>query len=382
MYITTAGYQVETYDNILDDIVTDIKTAIPEFDESDANIIMNMNKKMADMFHKMSLYGLDLYNARAVDTASSSALEDLVKNFGLIRKPAIPSTGYAQFTGDDGTTIPTGFRISTLNNKIYQTSESGTISGGVLELAISSVDKGVDTQTSENTITTIVNPLTGVSTVSNSSSITGGTDLETDVELRERYYLAISGLEKSTYYAIQSAIINNTDATKVNIIENDTDNTVDTVPPHSFEPIVLGGDADEILYQIFSTRALGIQSYGTSESATFEGKYDCAFTRPITNSVSFSVTITKNTNVVLSDAIATIKSDIISAISTLGIGDTINHSTFLSAMYKSTGAYISNFSDFSFWIDSEDIKSLGDSIVQTSREVASISEEDIAITVV
>jgi uncharacterized phage protein gp47/JayE len=252
----------------------------------------------------------------------------------------------------------------------------------VLELAISSVDKGVDTQTSENTITTIVNPLTGVSTVSNSSSITGGADLETDVELRERYYLTISGLEKSTYYAIQSAIINNTDATKVNIIENDTDNTVDTVPAHSFEPIVLGGDADEILYQIFNTRALGIQSYGTSENSTFEGKYDCAFTRPITNSVSFSVTITKNTNVVLSDAITTIKSDIIDAISSLGIGDTINHSTFLSAMYKSTGAYISNFSNFQFWIDLGDIKSLGDSIVQTSREVASISEEDITITVV
>ena len=51
-------------------------------------------------------------------------------------------------------------------------------------------------------------------------------------------------------------------------------------------------------------------------------------------------------------------------------------------MYKSTGAYISNFSNFEFWIDIGDKKGLGDSITQTSREVASISDVDISITVV
>ena len=381
MEITSSGYQVESYADILQEITDDIKAVIPEFNENDSNVIVNMNKIMANMIHKLSLAGLDLYNSRAVDGASGVTLDKILSNFSITRNGAMPSTGTVTFSGTDGTAIPSGFRVSTTDNRVYYTTNNGTITNGTLDLEIASVLTGDDTTASSSIVTTIVNPLSGVDSVTNNEAITGGSDIESDVELRARYYLLILGLGKSTYAAVNAAILDNALASKVNIIENGTD-TVDSlgIPAHSFRAVVLGGEQDDILEQIYDTRPLGIIPDGDI-TKTFESKYISAFSRPTVNEIGFSVDITSNSSVTLTNAIELISNDIEEAISSLAIGGTISHSLFLAAMYKSTGSYIAGFSNFYFWIDEADKKGLGEEITQTGLEVATITDSDITIVV-
>lgn len=382
MKITATGYEVGAYEEILTEITEDIKAGIPDFNETDANVIVDMNKIMANLTNKLSLMGLDLYNSRAVDTASGETLNKILSNFAIIRNGAIPSTGSVTFSGTDGTAIPSGFRVGASDNRVYRTVTSGITASGTLTLEVASVTTGIDTTADTGVVTSIVNPLNGVDSVINSSPITGGRDVESDVELRKRYYLVVEGMGKSTYAAVKAAILNNTLATKVNIIENAT-SVVDAlgIPAHSFRPVVLGGDQENILEQIFASRPIGIVPDGNI-TKEFEGKYQSAFSRPNTQSAGFSVTITKNPDTVMPNASDIITSDIISAISSLPIGSVLSHSTFLSAMYKSTGNFIVGFSDFQFWVDPLDKKGLGEEITQTEMDDISIVETNITITVV
>lgn len=184
-----------------------------------------------------------------------------------------------------------------------------------------------------NTITTIATPVFGWDAAYNSSSAIGGSDLETDEELRLRFRNTKYERASNILEALYSALISVEGVTEVLIYENDTASpvTVDsiTIPPHSFMPIVAGGDTAVLAKTIWENKPLGILSY--QSSGVYSTIYDSqgfphliGVNAPSSTALYIGMNITINASVYPSDGDDQIKSNLIQYLETnFGIGDDI-----------------------------------------------------------
>ena len=380
MELTPQGYRVKTYNEILTEINNDIQSKIPNFSLDDSNPIIKMNKKVSDMLYLMSLMGLEVYSSFNINEASGKALEDRVFWLGISRIREKKSSGVVKFTGTENTVIPAGFRVATQDNKIYYTLGNVIIgSNGEADAFIESLNGGAKTTADIGMVNKIVNPLIGVKSVTNKSVISGGIDTETDAQLRGRYYNELLGLGKSTITSIKNAIILNTDATKVNLVENDSDVEKDNLPPHSFKCFVFGGTDNDILQQIYESRPAGIQPIGDIQSK-IDG-YDSAFSRPTPKPLYVSINIKIDHTASPINVRSVIQQNIIDAINNLNIGEKVSYTLFISALYKNTNNLVTSFDNLQFWINSGDKKGLGDELVIKSEELLTAIKENINLEV-
>lgn len=382
MELDKNGYRVATYEEILNEINNDIKSQIPELSLEDSNPLIKINKKMADLFHRMSLAGASVYKSYSIDEASGGALEDRVAWLGITRLKSTKSSGSVEFTGEPNTFIPSNFRVATSTNKIYYTLNNVTIgSNGKGSSPIESLNYGSQYNVDTNTITKIVNPLNGVTGVKNPVSITGGTDIETDAHLRSRYYNVLLGLGKSTILAIKNSILANTTATKVKLIENDTNeqDPETNLPPHSFQCYVFGGENNDILREIYKSRPVGITCVGDIETK-FDG-YISRFSRPTKVDLNFKVKLILSPTNTVPNIQDIVKKNIIEAIDDIAIGGKIDYTLFISSLYKNTNNSITSFENLEFYINISEKKGLGDFIQLKRNEIVGIVAKNITIEV-
>jgi len=126
-------------------------------------------------------------------------LDHLAALKGLTRLPAAPATVTMRFTlsavRPSAISIPQGTRVSD-GNLYYATTEYAEVPAGdsYIDVIATCMTAGSDGNTPEiDTITTLVDPISYMGTVTNLEKPTGGSDIETDDELRERTFYAPSG---------------------------------------------------------------------------------------------------------------------------------------------------------------------------------------------
>lgn len=112
---------------------------------------------------------------------------------GLTRKAATAATGEITITGAVGTVIPQGsvFSTASANNDDpsidYETQTQVTIPAeGTVTVAVQCTQTGTIGNTGIGTVILLSSRITGVTSVTNESAITGGTDEEDDASLIER----------------------------------------------------------------------------------------------------------------------------------------------------------------------------------------------------
>lgn len=114
------------------------------------------------------------------------------KGRGITRKPANAASGELLITGISGTTIPAGFKFAapaTADTPAieYQTTEKYTIGeDGTVRAQITAVEAGPKGNVPANTVTLMMTPIKGITSITNEANITGGTEVENDDELRNR----------------------------------------------------------------------------------------------------------------------------------------------------------------------------------------------------
>jgi len=114
------------------------------------------------------------------------------KGRGITRKPANAASGELLITGIPGTTIPAGFKFAapaTADSPAieYQTTEKYTIGeDGTVRVQVTAVEPGIKGNVPANTVTLMMTPIKGITSVNNETAITGGTEVESDDELRNR----------------------------------------------------------------------------------------------------------------------------------------------------------------------------------------------------
>lgn len=150
-------------------------------------------------------------------------------DFNFARLPAVAATGNVTFSraspssqavipaGTNGAVVQTGdgtqgFIVTVdTTNPAY----SASLGGYVLPISTSSVTVPVQAQVAgaggnvqANTITTIVNAIPGVDSVTNSATFTTGVNAESDTAYKARFPLFLAGLASADLAAIESAIAN------------------------------------------------------------------------------------------------------------------------------------------------------------------------------
>ena len=126
-------------------------------------------------------------------------LDHLAALKGLTRLPAAPATVTMRFTlsavRPSAISIPQGTRVSD-GNLYYATTEYAEVPAGdtYIDVIATCMTPGSEGNSPElGTITTLVDPISYMGSVINVEKPTGGSDIETDDELRERVFYAPSG---------------------------------------------------------------------------------------------------------------------------------------------------------------------------------------------
>lgn len=200
-----------------------------------------------------------VYYSAFVDTSEGNSLDYAVRKGGVTRRGAERATATQRFTGDNGTIIPLGFLVGTETEILFETIESGTITTGTLDLTVRALIGGTQSNIPVGNINQIINPLAGLSSTVNLTDADGGRNVETDAELRARYFLSFAAAGASTIDALIAALLRTTGVRGANIEEvKNVDNDV-----IGFRAIVLGGLANDVAQTILNYKAWGVKTFGT-----------------------------------------------------------------------------------------------------------------------
>jgi uncharacterized phage protein gp47/JayE len=102
------------------------------------------------------------------------------------RKPATFASGSGTVTGINGTILPQGTQLTGATGVLYETTEQITVGSLPTPVAIRAVDPGVAGNLDEGSSLAFVGALAGVDGTVTIVEMTGGVDIESDDELRER----------------------------------------------------------------------------------------------------------------------------------------------------------------------------------------------------
>jgi uncharacterized phage protein gp47/JayE len=127
------------------------------------------------------------------DSAESTMLDRHARLWGLQRKAASFATGSIDFTGTNGTVIPSGTLLADSDGVQYETTAAATVSGGSATAAATASEPGDSGNASAGDSLDLVEPIAGITTsVVSSGGMTGGDDAESDAQLRARIRTRIS----------------------------------------------------------------------------------------------------------------------------------------------------------------------------------------------
>lgn len=204
------------------------------------------------------------YNQFNPNLASGASLSGLVQLNSINRKLGTASSVSLLLEGTPGLIIPTGQTVTDLNNTVnWVTRDQVTLDGsGQATVTAYSEENGAFI-VSAGEVNKIVTPVTGWTSVENTTQSTLGTVNETDEELRVRRRQSTLAPSQAISETIYSNILNLEAVEYCRVYVNNTNSTDSNgIPKKSFAVVVVGGNDDDIAEQIFVRQALGVESFG------------------------------------------------------------------------------------------------------------------------
>lgn len=380
--LTELGFNRPTYQELLDaqmerakilfgeDIGTDDKTPLGKY------IRLNV-QDISDLYEIAEV----IYYARFPDSAIGQSLDRLVPFAGIARNPATYAEHNVKFTGTAGEIIPGGFLVAAGDIQFYTLDDYTINIDGTVTGIVYCTQAGVIGNVATGKIDTIVESSQVVSEIQHLGVSKYGEDLEQDAELRSRFHKAISGAGSATVDAIRGAISRVPFVDGVEILENDTENTVDGLPPHSFECYVLSPtEQDQLIAEaIFSKKPIGIKSVGTVEKEVLDkgGKpHTIRFSRTLQKDIYIKCTVNVG-NLFENDGEQQIKDSIAGYINNLKNNDDVYLSSIFGYIHKVSG--VLNVPDLTMSTDGREYNT--NNITISSKEVARIDLKNIQVTI-
>ncbi|MGE7988962.1 baseplate J/gp47 family protein [Lysinibacillus fusiformis] len=239
-----------------------------------------------------------VYNSRFVDTSEGTSLDANVKRV-ITRKRWLKASGEVIVNLDKGSKINFGDLFQTKYNVYFKSLEAvEAVEDGNYRLNVEALEYGAIGNVEAGDISIIVNPQSGINSVTNPDAFFNGQDEEIDAELQDRYYESLGKLGSRRVESIEANVLDDVEGVRAAIvIENDT-NEIDSEgrPPHSIETVVLGGLDEDVAMAIFKKKGGGIQAYGKTVYPYKDNRgiiHEIGFTRATTVSLFVKVYIEK-----------------------------------------------------------------------------------------
>lgn len=254
--------------DILEEIRLDVIRRNPKINYwGSMSVVRTISEAFAMQIRKMEQDLDNLSERLYIDTATGEDLDKLiVDRLPAGRLPGTTASGTVIFSRVDPApydiTIPAGTIVAAVqNNEVlrYQVTEDAVIHSDETSTAANIVaeDVGSKYNVTAYAITSIITPVMGVSSVTNNLPITGGTDEESDDELRKRYIYTIEIPGKATMGMLEAHL---------NDLESVLETRCYTVAPGEVELIIDSADGfsydPSIPETIIDNIALGVVARG------------------------------------------------------------------------------------------------------------------------
>jgi uncharacterized phage protein gp47/JayE len=332
-YIDETGIHIPTYDEILSDLKTSMRSIYGadlylEADSQDGQALGIFALAISDAYN----FGLQVYNSFSPQTAQGVGLSQQVAINGIRRKVATYSTADVVLVGTAGTVITNGI-AEDVNSRKWALPATVTIPpAGTITVTATAVDIG-DIFAGIGEINKIFTPTRGWQSVTNPAASTVGAPIESDPELRLRQEYSTAIPSQTVFSGMIGAIASLNGVGRIKGYENNTA-SVDTngIPAHSLAFVVEGGDVDEIAYAIATKKTPGIPTYGTITKTIIDEHgqpITVQFSRPVEKDISVVLTLKPLTGYT-SDIANTIRENVFDYLNTREIGESVYMSDLFS----------------------------------------------------
>lgn len=194
-----------------------------------------------------------------------SHLEQVGELVGVTRDQGSKATGSVDITTNSATTIPEGTEFSTEPDSqgnslsFFTDSEVTTNSATTVSADVTAEEVGTEYNVGSGTVTELVNPPTGVDSVTNPSGMTGGADVQSNDSLRDDIKNAlVESTGGGTKAGVEGFIVDNTDATDAVVDEKFTGDSAHGNHPHG-DVVVLGGTDSDVNDAIANSRPSAVE---------------------------------------------------------------------------------------------------------------------------
>lgn len=351
MGLERTGYRLTTSDDYLESIIGDMQNEFPNMSNSSNNFAVVLARILSKALEENDSIRGEGYNNVYVATAVDRHLDKAVAIGGVSRRYGTKSYGKIKVTKSSdisSISIPPRTIIES-GNVQYLTNNTGYVpinSSEPVEIEIVSILAGADQNVPPESVFTPVVSIRGLDKMICEDGTDGGTDTESDQELRRRYYLTISSYSNSSLNGIISEVAKIDDVVRVSGRENNTDDELNGLPPHSFEIYCEGGADSEIAETIFYVKPAGIQTYGNVSKEIFfhNNTYNISFSRYTKEIIYYKLTVKPN----IGAATTELEKDIKNAIINYTASSTkINQSELIGYLYNNVTG-ISSLSNIAF----------------------------------
>jgi uncharacterized phage protein gp47/JayE len=166
-----------------------------DLDKMEGSFIWDALSPAAIELALAALWAQEVLRRGFASTTFGTYLDLRCEEHGITRRAAVKATGQVKFTGTAGTVVPAGTRVATPAdpNTGAPSVEFVTLADVTLDSTgtgyanIEAVEAGAAGNVATGAITILVTPVSGVASVTNPNSTTGGLDTEDDVSLLARY---------------------------------------------------------------------------------------------------------------------------------------------------------------------------------------------------
>lgn len=177
----------KTYEEIKQRVLnnTDINV-----DKREGSFLNNMASPLSYELAKFYIEQQDLVNMAFVKNGYFNYLDAKCGEYGISRKQGTKAAGEVIFTGENGTLISNG-SILFVDDLYFVVLNDATIAENQAELVVEALEVGKQYNLSANTRLTTAEPINGVNDIYVKSNFKNGTDIESDEDLRERFFTTV-----------------------------------------------------------------------------------------------------------------------------------------------------------------------------------------------
>lgn len=215
-----------------------------------------------------------LYDAFDPDAAEGTLLDNLCALVGVSRIAARATTATLTGTATGAGTIPAGSRFRVPNGPVFEAVEEVVFSAGSFDFDVIAQEVGPQ-EADANTITALVDVVSGLTSVTNASPATPGRDVEADEALRVRREASLRIVGSGTDQAMRARLLEVEGVDAAVVISNRTLSTDGNgIPAKAFRAVVWPAPLDpEAIWQaLWDTMPAGILADGAEEGTAIDSQ--------------------------------------------------------------------------------------------------------------